>query len=99
MWKVLTFQNEFFCPKLISPVAGLPPRLVHMSGRTTESPVVSPRGDAAAATSVRVSNAVRHRRYVNVTPTVPGSNNVSVYLTCLKCHDAKWTRQSRVRDK
>ena len=44
----------------------------------TESPVVSPRGDAAA-TAVRVSNAApspqrqtaRYRRRVNVTPTVP----------------------------
>ena len=66
----------------------------------TESLVVSPRGDAAA-TSVRVSNAVRYRSHVNVTPTVPqeallsclhtshqllpGSNTVSVYLTCLEC--------------
>ena len=61
--------------------------------------------------TVPVSNAVRYRRHVNVTPTVPqeallsclhsshhllpGSNTVSVYLTCLECrHHAKWTRQS-----
>ena len=76
------------------------------------------RGEAATS-SVRVSNAVpvppgqtaRHRRHVNVAPTVPqdallscfhrsrqllpGSNTVSVYLTCLDCrHHAKWTQRT-----
>ena len=44
----------------------------------TESPVMSPRGDGTA-TSVRVSNAVRYRRRVNVTPTVPQE----ALLSCL----------------
>ena len=84
--------------------------------RPSESPVLSLRGEASA-TFVRVSDAVllpspsgqtaRHRRHVNVTPTVsqeallsclqrshqllPGSNAVSVYLTCLECrHHVKW---------
>ena len=83
-----------------------------------ESPVMSPRGEAATP-SVRVSNAapfppaqtVRYRRHVNVTPIVPqetlvscfhrsgqllpGSNAVSVYLTCLGCrHHTKWTQRT-----
>ena len=54
---------------------------------------------------------VKYRRHVNVTPTVPqedlfpcfhrshqllpGSNAVSVYLTCLDCrHHAKWTHRT-----
>ena len=44
----------------------------------TESPVVFLRGDAAA-TSVRVSNAVRYRRHVTVTPTV----RQEALLSCL----------------
>ena len=84
----------------------------------TESPVMSPRCEAANP-CVRVSNAgpspsaqtVKYRRHVNVTPTVPkenllpcfhrshhllpGSNAVSVYLTCLDCrHHAKWTHRT-----
>ena len=84
----------------------------------TESPVMSPRCEAANP-CVRVSNdgpspsaqTVKYRRHVNVTPTVPqenllpcfhrshqllpGSNAVSVYLTCLDCrHHAKWTHQT-----
>ena len=57
------------------------------------------------------AQTVKYRRHVNVTPTVPqenllpcfhrshqllpGSNAVSVYLTCLDCrHHAKWTHRT-----
>ena len=91
---------------------------INVQSSPPESPVMSPRGEAAT-TSVRVSHAVpvpsaqsvRYRRHVNATPTVPqetlvsclhrshqllpGSNAVSVYLTCLDCrHHAKWTQRT-----
>ena len=61
---------------------------------------------SSAASSLPAQTA-RCRRHVNVTPTVPqscfhrshqllpGSNAVSVYLTCLDCrHHAKWTHRT-----
>ena len=65
---------------------------------------------SSAASSLPAQTA-RNRRHVNVTPTVPqetlvscfhrshhllpGSNAVSVYLTCLDCrHHARWTHRT-----
>ena len=63
------------------------------------------------AVSSPPAQTARYRRHVNVTPTVPqetlvsrfhrshqllpGSNAVSVFLTCLDCrHHAKWTQRT-----
>ena len=65
----------------------------------------------SSAASSPPAQTARYRRHVNVTPTVPqetlvscfhrshqllpGSNAVSVYLTCLDCpHHAKWTHRT-----
>ena len=76
-----------------------------------ESPVVSPRSEAtsdfvrvSSVASSLPAQTARYRRHVNVTlvscihrshQLLHGSNDVSVYLTCLDCrHHAKWTHRT-----
>ena len=85
-----------------------PNRIPVMSPRCEASLDSVPVSNAGPSPSAQT---VKYRRHVNVTPTVPqegllpcfhrshhvlpGSNAVSVYLTCLDCrHHAKWTQRT-----